>query len=137
MSRVHENAERFMIPSLYQMERNTFSSVLILSVLSFLVVIQPAKLYSIALLVNNTEAEDIALLPSDSQPASGFFMKGHTCSRFVKKLRSPSAVKFRVWGTTTNKPFLLNGEREISIVPSDYEQDVTDVSVRMVKPGGE
>ena len=105
--------------------------------LSFLVIIQPAKLYTISLLVNNTEAEDIALLPSDSQPASGFFMKGLTCSRFVKKLRSPSAVKFRVWGTTTNKPFLLNGEREISIVPSDYEQDVTDVSVRMVKPGGE
>lgn len=105
--------------------------------LSFAVVIQPAKLYTISLLVNNTEAEDIALLPSDSQPASGFFMKGHTCSRFVKKLRSPSAVKFRVWGTTTNKPFLLNGEREILIVPSDYEQDVTDVSVRMVKPGGE
>ena len=64
-------------------------------------------------------------------------MKGHTCSRLVKKLRSPSAVKFRVWGTTTSKPFLLNGEREISIVPSEFEQAVSDVSIRMVKPGGE
>ena len=100
------------------------------------VAVQPAKQYSITLLVNNTEAEDIVLAPSDSLPASGYTMKAHSCSRIVKRLRSPSAVKFRVWGVTTNKPFLLNGEREISVVPSDYEQDVTDVAVKMVKPGG-
>lgn len=100
------------------------------------VAVQPTKQYSITLLVNNTEAEDIVLAPSDSLPASGFILKALTCSRLVKRLRSPSAVKFRVWGITTDKPFLLNGEREISVVPSDYQQDETDVSVAMVKPGG-
>lgn len=94
-------------------------------------------MYSITLLVNNTEAEDIVLAPSDSQPANGFIMKAHTCNRIVKKLRSPSAVKFRVWGITTDKPFVLNGEREITVVPSDYVQDVTELSVRLIKPGGE
>lgn len=94
-------------------------------------------MYSISLLVNNTEAEDVVLAPSDSQPANGFSLKPHTCSRLVKKIRSPSPVKFRVWGVTTDKPFLLNGEREITVVPSDYEQDVTEVSVKLVKPGGE
>lgn len=73
---------------------------------------------------------------SDSQPASGFAIKGKTCNRVVKKLRSPSPVKFRVWGVSTNKPFLLNDEREITVVPSGFEQDVTEVSVRLVKPGG-
>ena len=46
-------------------------------------------------------------------------------------------MKFRVWGITTDKPFVLNGEREITVVPSDYEQDVTELSVRLIKPGGE
>lgn len=64
-------------------------------------------------------------------------MKGKTCNMVVKKIRSPSPVKFRVWGVSTDKPFLLNGEREITVVPSDYEQDATDVSIRLVKPGGE
>lgn len=101
------------------------------------VAVQPAKLYYVNLLVNNTEAENILLAASDSQPASGFAMKGETCDMFVKKLRSPSPVKFRVWGVSTDKPFLLNGEREITIVPSDFEQDATDVLIRLVKPGGE
>lgn len=103
---------------------------------SFSVAVQPAKQFFITLLVNNTEAEDIVLAPGDSLPASGYIMKGHSCSRIVKRLRNPSAVKFRVWGVTTDKPFLLNGEREISVVPSDYDHDVTDVAVKMVKPGG-
>ena len=64
-------------------------------------------------------------------------MKGKTCNRIVKKLRSPSPVKFRVWGISTDKPFLVNDEKTISIVPSDFEQDMTDVSIKMVKPGGE
>lgn len=98
---------------------------------------QPAKLYYITLLVNNTEPEDILLATSDSQPASGFKLKGKTCNRVVKKLRSPSPVKFRVWGISTDKPLLVNEEREISIVPSDFEQDMTEVSIRLVKPGGE
>ena len=55
----------------------------------------------------------------------------------MKKLRSPSPVKFRVWGISTDKPFLVNDEKAISIVPSDFEQDMTDVFIRMVKPGGE
>ena len=101
------------------------------------VAVQPAKLYYVTLLVNNTEAEDVLLAASDSQPASGFALKGQTCNMFVKKLKSPSPVKFRVWGMSTDKPFLLNGEREITIVPSDFEQDATDVSIRLVKPGGE
>lgn len=101
------------------------------------VAIQPSKLYYITLYVNNTEPEDVLLAASDSQPASGFTMKGKTCNRIVKTLRSPSAVKFRVWGVTTNKPFLVNGEREISVVPSDYEQGTTEVSISLVKPGGE
>ena len=105
--------------------------------LLFVVSIQPAKLYTINLLVNNTEAEDIVLAPSDSQPANGFVLKGQTCKRLVKRLRIPSPVNFRVWGITTNKPFLLNGQREISVTPSDYEQDLTEVSIKMVKPGGE
>lgn len=112
-----------LIPSIYRL----FLSV---------VAVQPAKLYYITLLVNNTEAEDILLAASDSQPASGFTMKGQTCNRVVKKLRNPSPVKFRVWGVSTDKPFLLNGEREISVVPSDFEQDVTEMSIRLVKPGG-
>nr|XP_058946642.1 uncharacterized protein LOC131774603 [Pocillopora verrucosa] len=99
------------------------------------VAVQPAKLYYVTLLVNNTEAEDVLLAASDSQPASGFALKGQTCNMFVKKLKSPSPVKFRVWGVSTDKPFLLNGEREITIVPSDFEQDATDVSIRLVKPG--
>ena len=103
----------------------------------FVVSIQPAKLYTINLLVNNTEGEDIVLAPSDSRPANGFVLKGQTCKRLVKRLRIPSPVNFRVWGITTNKPFLLNGQREISITPSDYEQDLTEVSIKMVKPGGE
>lgn len=103
----------------------------------YIVSVQPAKLYYIALLVNNTEPEDILLATSDSQPASGFKLKGKTCNRVVKKLRSPSPVKFRVWGISTDKPFLVNEEREISIVPSDFEQDMTEVSIRLVKPGGE
>ena len=103
----------------------------------FTVSVQPAKLYYITLLVNNTEPEEILLAPSDSQPASGFILKGKTCNRIVKKLRSPSPVKFRVWGISTDKPFLVNDEKTISIVPSDFEQDMTDVSIRMVKPGGE
>ena len=105
--------------------------------LLFVVSIQPAKLYTINLLVNNTEAEDIVLAPSDSQPANGFVLKGQTCKRLVKRLRIPSPVNFRVWGITTNKPFLLNGQREISVTPSDYEQDLTEVSIKVVKPGGE
>lgn len=94
-------------------------------------------MYYVTLLVNNTEAEDVLLAASDSQPASGFALKGQTCNMFVKKFKSPSPVKFRVWGVSTDKPFLLNGEREITIVPSDFEQDATDVSIRLVKPGGE
>lgn len=103
----------------------------------FTVSVQPAKLYYITLLVNNTEPEEILLAASDSQPASGFILKGKTCNRIVKKLRSPSPVQFRVWGISTGKRFLVNDERTISIVPSDFEQDMTDVSIRMVKPGGE
>ena len=103
----------------------------------FTVSVQPAKLYYITLLVNNTEPEEVLLAASDSQPASGFILKGKTCNRIVKKLRSPSPVKFRVWGISTDKRFLVNDEKTISIVPSDFEQDMTDVSIRMVKPGGE
>ena len=55
----------------------------------------------------------------------------------MKKLKSPSPVKFRVWGISTDKPFLVNEEKAISIVPSDFEQDMTDVFIKMVKPGGE
>ena len=119
---------------------NTFLVLFLIELvwfLLFVVSIQPAKLYTINLLVNNTEAEDIVLAPSDSQPANGFVLKGQTCKRLVKRLRIPSPVNFRVWGITTNKPFLLNGQREISITPSDYEQDLTEVSIKMVKPGGE
>lgn len=119
---------------------NTFLVLFLIELvwfLLFVVSIQPAKLYTINLLVNNTEAEDIVLAPSDSQPANGFILKGQTCKRLVKRLRIPSPVNFRVWGITTNKPFLLNGQREISITPSDYEQDLTEVSIKMVKPGGE
>lgn len=119
---------------------NTFLVLFLIELICFLlfvVSIQPAKLYTINLLVNNTEAEDIVLAPSDSQPANGFVLKGQTCKRLVKRLRIPSPVNFRVWGITTNKPFLLNGQREISITPSDYEQDLTEVSIKMVKPGGE
>ena len=105
--------------------------------LLFTVSVQPAKLYYITLLVNNTEPEEVLLAASDSQPASGFILKGKTCNRIVKKLRSPSPVKFRVWGISTDKRFLVNDEKTISIVPSDFEQDVSDVSIRMVKPGGE
>ena len=119
---------------------NTFLVLFLIELvwfLLFVVSIQPAKLYTINLLVNNTEAEDIVLAPSDSQPANGFILKGQTCKRLVKRLRIPSPVNFRVWGITTNKPFLLNGQREISVTPSDYEQDLTEVSIKMVKPGGE
>ena len=52
-------------------------------------------------------------------------------------LRSPEPVRFRAWGVSTDKPFLVNDQKEFAVCPSDYEQQVTDVVVRLVKPGGE